>query len=146
MTYRGERLEGADAALIGTSEHGVLGNRWIYDGTRDPVCVDRLFALLQGAAEPQAQSVSDTPDPTVTRSYSWAPGLEWVEVGDGPDGTDITARTDDGPVTVRVNRVLHAGEDRRIDEPVPVGEVAAPWRTPDGEVRGRYVVVLLGVS
>ena len=32
MTYRGAPLAGADEALIGTSEHGVLGRRWIYDG------------------------------------------------------------------------------------------------------------------
>ena len=36
LTYRGSPLEGMSDALIGTSEHGVLGLRWIYDGTRDP--------------------------------------------------------------------------------------------------------------
>lgn len=145
MTYRGAPLDGAEAALIGTCEHGVLGPRWVYDGTRDPVCVERLLALLAGEAEPQAQSVSDTPDPTVARSYSGAAGLEWVEVGDGPGGTDITARTNSGPVTVRVNRVLH--EDEADDGgPTPLGEVVAPWQTADGEVRGRYVVVFPGVS
>lgn len=146
MTYRGAPLEGADSALIGTCEYGVLGPRWVYDGTRDPVGVERLLALLMGEAEPQAQSISDTPDPTVTRSYSGAAGLEWVEVGDGPGGTDITARTDAGPVTVRVNRVLHAEEEADDGGPAPIGDVVAPWRTPGGEVRGRYVVVLPGVS
>ena len=66
MTYRAEALAAADRALIGTSEHGVLGHRWIYDGTRDPVLVAQLVALLQGTAEPQAQNVSNTPDPAVT--------------------------------------------------------------------------------
>jgi Maltokinase N-terminal cap domain len=32
LTYRAGALAGADGALIGTSEHGVLGRRWIYDG------------------------------------------------------------------------------------------------------------------
>ncbi len=65
MTYRASAFDGAGGGLIGMSEHGVLGGRWIYDGTRDPVLVSRLVALIQGEAEPQAQSVSHTPDPTV---------------------------------------------------------------------------------
>jgi hypothetical protein len=37
MTYRGEPVPPAEAALIGTGHHGVLGSRWVYDGSRDPV-------------------------------------------------------------------------------------------------------------
>jgi hypothetical protein len=67
LTYREGALASADDALIGTAEHGVLGRRWIYDGVHDPVLVAQLVALLQGQCEPQAQSVSNTADPTVTR-------------------------------------------------------------------------------
>lgn len=67
LSYRGEPLEGAPGeALIGTSEHGVLGTRWVYDGVHDPVVTAQLRALLRGEAVPQQQSESDTPDPTVT--------------------------------------------------------------------------------
>ena len=66
LTYRAGALDGADGALIGTSEHGVLGRRWIYDGVHDPVLRTQLVALIQGDAEAQAQTVSDTKDPTVT--------------------------------------------------------------------------------
>jgi hypothetical protein len=65
MTYRASALAGADAHLIGTAEHGVLGTRWIYDGTQDPVLLSQLAELIQGRAEPQAQSQSNTPDATV---------------------------------------------------------------------------------
>lgn len=65
MTYRGSSLAGAGAALIGTSEHGVLGTRWIYDGTEDPVLLAQLADLIQGRVKAQAQSQSDTPDATV---------------------------------------------------------------------------------
>ena len=104
MTYRAEALAAADRALIGTSEHGVLGHRWIYDGTRDPVLVAQLVALLQGTAEPQAQNVSNTPDPAVT-------------VG------SVRGR---GQLTVRVNRILRPAG--------PAGQpgLAAAWRLPDG--------------
>jgi len=35
LTYRGAPLDGAEDALVGTTEHGVLGRRWVYDGTRE---------------------------------------------------------------------------------------------------------------
>lgn len=68
MSYRGAPLgvAGAEAGLIGTSEHGVLGTRWLYDGVRDPVLMTALTALLSGAAVPQQQNESNVPDPTVT--------------------------------------------------------------------------------
>src|SRR3982751_5076145 len=39
LTYRAAPLFGAEAWLIGTSEHSVLGPRWVYDGCADPVWV-----------------------------------------------------------------------------------------------------------
>lgn len=65
MTYRGSPLPGGDAALIGTSQHGVLGERWIYDGTGDWVLLEQLAELIQGRVGAQAQSQSNTPDRTV---------------------------------------------------------------------------------
>ncbi|NKY43011.1 maltokinase N-terminal cap-like domain-containing protein [Nocardia cerradoensis] len=83
MTYRGAPLPGADAALIGTSEHGVLGTRWIYDAAHDPVALAQMAALLSGRAVAQDQNLSDTPDRTVEVSA-------------------VAAAT---PKTVRVNRI-----------------------------------------
>src|SRR4051812_47950997 len=37
LTYRGAPLDGAEAHLLGTTEHSVLGTRWVYDATGDPV-------------------------------------------------------------------------------------------------------------
>lgn len=37
LTYRSAPLEGAESFLVGTSEHGVLGTRWISDAAGDPV-------------------------------------------------------------------------------------------------------------
>ncbi|ETK30725.1 maltokinase N-terminal cap-like domain-containing protein [Microbispora sp. ATCC PTA-5024] len=142
LTYRGAPLEGADHALIGTAEHGVLGRRWIYDGTRDPVLVAQLLALLLGRAEPQAQSVSDTPDPSVVSSYTGAvvsPSVTSADVADGPHGTDVVVETEGGSVAIRVIRVLDPGRD---DSGAHLGHVTAGWRLPDdGDVRGRFVVV-----
>ncbi|MFE9421725.1 1,4-alpha-glucan branching protein [Kitasatospora sp. NPDC006697] len=67
MTYRGAPLPDAPAdALITTSEHGILGTRWFYDATKDPVALAELAALLRGEAIAQHQYESDTLDPTVT--------------------------------------------------------------------------------
>ena len=49
LTYRNERLDGADAWLIGTMQHSVLGERWTYDATGDPVYLLTLAtAVLTG--------------------------------------------------------------------------------------------------
>src|SRR5690242_12066121 len=32
LTYRDAPLAGAEAWLVGTAEHSVLGTRWVYDG------------------------------------------------------------------------------------------------------------------
>ncbi|MDJ0348170.1 hypothetical protein [Cryobacterium sp. PH29-G1] len=37
LTYRGAPLAGGDDWLVGTMSHSVLGDRWIYDATGDPV-------------------------------------------------------------------------------------------------------------
>ncbi|MFB7510840.1 maltokinase N-terminal cap-like domain-containing protein, partial [Streptomyces broussonetiae] len=70
LTYRGAPLQGAEHALIGTMEHGVLGRRWAYDGCHDPVLVTELLSLMAGRAQAQAQSVDETPDHEVTCSYT----------------------------------------------------------------------------
>lgn len=117
LTYRGR--PSGDHGLIGTSEHGVLGRRWIYDGPRDPVLVAQLVALIQGEAEPQAQSVSHTSDPAVIACP--VPGGVLTAVGpavaaDVPSGTELRIPTTGGPLLVRINRIL---------EPAPGGEAAA---------------------
>ncbi|MFF3504402.1 1,4-alpha-glucan branching protein [Streptomyces sp. NPDC003247] len=107
MGYRGAApADVPGEALIGTSEHGVLGTRWIYDGVHDPVVTAQLRALLRGEATPQHQSENDTPDPTVTVH------------GPGPgDGFDV-----------RVHRVLRPAEAA----PTPSGHLVAGWTWPDG--------------
>lgn len=52
LTYRAAPLAGAEEHLIGTSEHSVLGERWVYDGCGDPVWAASLAAgILTGAQQ-----------------------------------------------------------------------------------------------
>lgn len=124
MGYRDAALDGVpDEALIGTSEHGVLGTRWIYDGAHDPVLTAQLRELLRGKSTPQHQSESDTPDPTVT--------VHGTGPDDGPD---------DGP-EVRLNRVLHPTEAAEGTS----GRLVAGWTWPDGTAaRGVFATVAPG--
>jgi len=145
LSYRATALAGAGDALIGTTEHGVLGKRWVYDGTRDPVLITQLFALLLGEAEPQAQSISDTTDPSVTRSISGNTGalpIEITAIADEQRSTDITVRpaAAPGPVMLRVNRVLRpAGPGLMAGT---LGHVTADWADPGtAQARGRFVVL-----
>jgi Maltokinase N-terminal cap domain len=144
MTYRASALPGADNALIGTTEHGVLGHRWIYDGTHDPVLVTELVALIQGEAEAQAQSVNNTPDPTVTVTPVIGGCFAATESeirGNGPSGTDLHVETADtdgigrGQLLIRIGRVLKPEGDTRSGEGQP--RLSATWQLPDGtRVRG----------
>jgi hypothetical protein len=114
MTYRDSALPGADDALIGTTEHGVLGRRWVYDGTSDPVLRAQVAALIQGHAQAQAQSRSEVPDPTVLSRPLTA----------GPDG----------PLDLEFPRVLSPASD---DAATAAGQVTATWTAADGRtVRG----------
>lgn len=93
LTYRAAPLDGADAALVGTAEHGVLGRRWVYDACHDPVAVAELAALLEGRAEPQAQSVSHTPEREVSRALAGeGPLPHGVPCGRGRRGAHRTDR------------------------------------------------------
>ena len=138
MTYRAHALPGPEGSLIGTAEHGVLGPRLIYDGTQDPVLAAQLAALIQGEAEPQAQSVSHTPDPTVTvqpvtRAVLTVTGS--AVAASGPYGTDLRIQaagadgTPGGQLMVRIHRVLRPG-DTADGALQPC--LWAPWRLPDG--------------
>ncbi|GAA1197341.1 hypothetical protein F4556_000173 [Kitasatospora gansuensis] len=116
MSYRGApNGTGPEAGLIGTSEHGVLGTRWIYDGTADPVLMMELAALLAGRAVPQQQNGSDAADPTVTVHPATGDSFDY-----------------------EVIRVLHPLEG----EGAP-GQVVAGWVRPDGTaVRGVFATAL----
>ncbi|MDX3634148.1 1,4-alpha-glucan branching protein [Streptomyces europaeiscabiei] len=140
LTYRGAPLPDAEHALIGTMEHGVLGRRWVYDGVQDPVLLARLLALFEGRAEPQAQSLTDTPDHEVTRSYMGEGPLSaaTLTTTDTPEATELLLRPE-GTV-LHLNRVLHPGA---LDLPFPVkGQVTGHWTLPD-DTRTRAVFAVL---
>ncbi|KAF0846924.1 maltokinase N-terminal cap-like domain-containing protein [Nocardia caishijiensis] len=133
LTYRGTPLTGAADGLVGTTEHGVLGRRWVYDATRDPVAVNAVADLLAGRATAQAQNYSETVDSTVRVRRVDVPRTVVAPV-DTDTHTDLP--TPSGP-TLRVHRLP-------VD-PLPdsTGTVAVPYVL--AGVR-RSVVEVLSVS
>lgn len=149
LTYRGAPLDGAGDGLVGTLEHGVLGTRWVYDGAHDPVMVERLAALLAGRAAAQAQSESDTPDPTVevlTGPAGVPASLTGAgKVSDSADATVIGVGPAGGPgplLDLTLSRVLLAGPAAAGGNGL-LGQVLAGWTDPDGAAR-RGVFATLG--
>lgn len=59
LTYRAAPLAGAEEFLVGTLAHSVLGARWVYDATADPVYVGELAAALL-TGKPQAVENRET--------------------------------------------------------------------------------------
>jgi hypothetical protein len=60
MSYRGAPLEGAEEHLIGTTQHSVLGQRWVYDGCADPVAVSAILtAITTGGHEAELTMEED---------------------------------------------------------------------------------------
>jgi hypothetical protein len=81
LTYRGAPVPGGDEHLLGTSEHGVLGTRWIYDGCADPVFAGALATtILTGRAQAQLQLVTpdgpEDPSPNVQAPNVQAPNVQ----------------------------------------------------------------------
>lgn len=151
LTYRGAPLAGADGALVGTAEHGVLGSRWIYDGPHDPVFGAGLLDLVQGRAQAQAQSESDTPDQTVVghpvTDHHVTAVSSSVLRGEQSNTSVICEVVDEAgapadPVIVKVFRTLQPGDNPDVvvqaaltaagsrQVPQAVGYVSGTWLEP----------------
>jgi hypothetical protein len=59
LTYRGAPLDGAEDHLVSTMEHTVLGTRWVYDGTADPVARACFERVLRGEQEQAPEEIWD---------------------------------------------------------------------------------------
>ena len=58
LCYRGAPRPGAEPLLIGTMQHSVLGERWVYDAAGDPCYLDAVTAAIV-TGQPQAQHFLD---------------------------------------------------------------------------------------
>lgn len=112
VTYRSAPLAGADRSLIGTMEHSVLGQRWMYDATAEPVYVGELLrTILTGGMEaPEIVETPDGPQPRATKAQVRGSGSSddaLVEIGDhNVEQSGTTTRISSGDLTLVVPHVL----------------------------------------
>jgi Maltokinase N-terminal cap domain len=97
VTYRAAELDGA--RLIGTTEHSVLGRRWVYEGCTDPVYVAALATALFTAA-PQAELWYELDDGRERRDPSVRVSVDG-DRGDAPAIDDVTTIDEDVTTLVR---------------------------------------------
>lgn len=126
LTYREEPLEGADAALITEMQHSVLGQRWVYDGLRDPTFVVMLAGVaMTGQGEALGMAVYEGRwyiAPTNIRIHGGGWGLERVPV----DRFEL--RSDDADASRLQNDRFELTVFRRpAARPAPAIGLTAAW-------------------
>lgn len=149
LTYRGAPVDGLEHALVGTMEHGVLGSRWVYDGTHDPAYAAQLLALVRGLVPVESSFESGALD----ERYAGSPATSWAEdltfrgstvLSGEQSNTSIIIDAVDAsgtarPVIIKVFRMLAAGENPDVvlqtalrdahceRVPAVVGSVRGEW-------------------
>jgi hypothetical protein len=104
LTYRGAPLDGGDAFLIGTTEHSVLGRRWVYDGCGDPVYAAALAsAILTGSG--QADEFFEVDGQRERREPSMSVAVDGAVRSAGPAVGSIRQVTEGDPTTVATDTV-----------------------------------------
>ena len=117
LTYRAEPLAGAEEHLITTTDHSVLGERWVYDGCGDPVWAATLAAaIVTGERQSQMFLVGDDGERIDVPARMQVRGSGHEDVA--PVVTGIDAVTDEvsadgaltlvtaGPVEIAVARLV----------------------------------------
>jgi hypothetical protein len=105
FTYRSAPLDGADEHLVGTTDHTVLGQRWVYDGCGDPVWAATLAtAVLTGGTQAQMFIEEDG------RRIDLPPRMRVQGSGDDADARPVAAvdavRTEGDLTTTRVGALV----------------------------------------
>ena len=113
LTYRGAPLAGAEAFLISTMDHSVLGQRWVYDASCDPVYVRALAtAILTGGTEATLEFASPGDAREVTTHVLGSGSGEVPSIGAVNCSTEGSATTiTSGTLELTVIRVIDAGAE-----------------------------------
>jgi Maltokinase N-terminal cap domain len=74
LTYRDAPLPGREAWLIGTTEHSVLGRRWVYDGCGDPLYVTVLADIIGTGAGNAEEFLEVHGELRARRATAWIRG------------------------------------------------------------------------
>ncbi len=135
VTYRGAPLPGAEASLVGTMQHSVLGTRYVYDACADPVFIATLLDTIRTGGRQadlhlrQADGTETVREPTATARGDGAPTVPAHDpdlpvsptdradrtVIDGPDWTlTVMRRLGDAPQGPALTGTFDGGTDLRL--------------------------------
>ena len=113
LTYRATPLEGAEAWLIGTADHTVLGDRWVYDGCADPVWAATLAtAILTGGSQAQmvievdGERIDVPPRMRVRGSGTGSAQVPELTAVDSVNDDGQLTRIEAGPLVLTLARVV----------------------------------------
>lgn len=121
LTYRAAPLEGADAFLLGTVAHSVLGRRWVHHASVDPVYLTVLAETISSGGS-QAELVRDFGDGR-------------TEIAEPTVRVQGSGASSSGPFDVEVLSVLGASAPAGAED----GTLTGTWD-------GRDAPVLLAVA
>ena len=127
LTYRAAALDDPDVVLVGRMQHSVLGERFCYDATTDPVAVGCFVRALRGEQQEAVFELYDGDrvvgrrEPTVTLQLVEGSGEE------SPMGCAVVALDGD---ELRVARVLDS------DTPAGRARLVASWAGVSGTIAG----------
>ena len=158
LTYRGAPLDGAEHALVGTTEHSALGRRWVYDAPHDPVYATELLELVQGRVRAASSTESDAVEDGVAgvAQPSWGREVHVVAarvLSGEQSNTSVVLDARDAadepvPLIVKVFRMLSPGDNPDVvlqgalvdagstRVPAVVGAVTGRWTHPTTEGDG----------
>lgn len=152
VTYRDAPLAGAEAALIGITQHSVLGERWVYDATGDPAYLAAVAnAALTGGHQAELNIEIDgqlvVREPTAVVAGSGTPGganvnppaVADISIRQEPGATVIAA----GSLRIVVARVLGDDDVLANQAPDAAHEVLAGTWAEQPTLRALVLVALL---
>jgi hypothetical protein len=113
LTYRGAPLDGGDEWLVGTTEHSVLGPRWVYDACGDPVYAAVLTSAILGNTD-QAELFLDVGGQLVRREPSMTIARGGAQPADPPPVGSVRRVDQDDP-TVILTDAVELAVVRRLD-------------------------------
>jgi hypothetical protein len=129
LTYRAAPLDGAEQWLVGTTEHSVLGPRWVYDASGDPVYAATLAHTIltgagQAAEEFEVDGVRQTRQSDMHATGSGHPGASV------PGVTSVIRVQDTHPTRIATNSLNLTVIRVLTDDPADPGDaptLTATW-------------------
>lgn len=142
LSYRGAPLEGGEDFLVGTSEHGVLGTRWISDAAGDPVYRQVIASIIAGGGRQAEEFVQDASGNRVLREPAVRVQGTGRSTAQSPELADATVeqvgaltRVSDDFAVLDIVRVLDPELEPREDQYF----LRASW----GEHGGQAILAML---